>query len=179
VNAARNQSQYQVRLDWGLEGAAAVTPGAHIVIWVDALGTPGAPDPRAIPGESAIVLGSTGNSAALAAWVLERQAERGDRVIIAVVAAGTDEGRFAVEDLLAAGAVIDAIIAVGLDSTSPEAAAAAASFEGLRNAVSHLLSASVTAKQLAEAGRGQAVVEAKALNAEPGIRILREFSFQS
>ncbi|TBN57879.1 hypothetical protein EYE40_11015 [Glaciihabitans arcticus] len=179
MNAARNQTQYQVRFDWGLEGAAAIVPGAHILIWVDALPTAGAPDPLVVETDAAVIVGTVGNSAALAAWVLERQADLGDRVIISVVAAGADDGRFAVEDLLAAGSVIDAIIAVGLDSTSPEAAAASASFGGLRHAVSHLLSASVTGKELAAAGEQQVLVEARTANAQPGILVMREFSFRA
>ena len=40
--------------------------------------------------------------------------------------------RFAVEDLLAAGAVVDALASRGIDYASPEAAAACAAFTGLR-----------------------------------------------
>ena len=55
--------------------------------------------------------------------------------------------RFAVEDLLAAGAVIDALAEVGIDHNSPEAAAAAAAYTGLRRATRHLLSASASARE--------------------------------
>ena len=64
------------------------------------------------------------------------------------MAAGTDDGGFAVEDFLAAGAVIDALGDVGIDFVSPEAAVAGAAFAGLRNASLHLLSASVTGLSL-------------------------------
>ena len=96
----------------------------------------------------------------------------GDRAIVAVIAAGTDDGRFAVEDLLAAGAVVDALSTVGIDSTSPEAAAASAAYEGLRTATGHLLTASVTGQELG----AEAVAAAKAANAQPGVTVLREFS---
>jgi len=179
VNAATNQSQYQVRFDWGMDGAAAIAPGAHIVIWADALVTAGAPDPARLDVEGAVLLGSVGNRAAVAEWVLARQAELGDRAIVAVVAAGTDEGRFAVEDLLAAGAVIDAIAALGIDFVSPEAAAAIGAFEGLRNATTHVLSASVTGKRLLAGGSGSVVADAKISNAASDLRVLKEFRFDS
>ena len=179
MNAATNQSQYQVRFDWGMDGVAAITPGAHIVIWADALATAGAPDPARLAVEGAVLLGSVGNRAAVADWVLARQAELGDRAIVAVVAAGTDEGRFAVEDLLAAGAVIDAIAALGIDFVSPEAAAAIGAFEGLRNATTHVLSASVTGKQLLADGSGSVVADAKISNAASELRVLKEFRFDS
>jgi len=179
VNAASNQSQYQVRFDWGMDGAAAIAPGAHILIWADALVTGGAPNPADLDVEGAVLLGSVGNRAAVAEWVLARQADLGDRAIVAVVAAGTDDGRFAVEDLLAAGAIIDAIAALGIDFVSPEAAAAIGAFEGLRNATTHVLSASVTGKQLAADGRGSIVDDAKVTNAASELHVLKEFSFDS
>ena len=78
----------------------------------------------------------------------------GGRFRIAVVAAGVirDDGslRFAVEDLLAAGAIIEAIADRGIDHQSPEAAAAAAAYRGLRNATRHLITASVSARESRE-----------------------------
>ncbi|MGO7984151.1 hypothetical protein ACC691_40650, partial [Rhizobium johnstonii] len=79
----------------------------------------------------------------------------GRRAFIAVIAAGARDGldtRFCVEDLLGAGAVIDALASVGIDYSSPEAAAACAAFTGLRGAVTHLATASATAQELALAG---------------------------
>lgn len=177
MNDPRNQSQYQVRFDWGLEGAAAISPGAHILIWADALETAGAPDPLALDTDCAIVVATVGNRAAVARWVLDRQADLGDRAIVAVVAAGTDDARFAVEDLLAAGAVIDAIADVGIDFTSPEAAAAIGAYAGLRNATGHVLTASVTGKQLTASGDTERMDAARAAHASTELRILKEFSF--
>ena len=173
MSSPRNQPRFQVRFDWGLEGAEAIAGDAHIVVWADALVTPGAPDPLSIDGP-AIISATTGSAAAAARWILDRQADLGDRAIVAVIAAGTDDGRFAVEDLLAAGAIIDALSTLGIDSTSPEAAAASAAFEGLRNATGHLLTASVTGQELGAA----AVAEARSANALRELGILREFSLR-
>ena len=175
MNDARNQTQYQVRFDWGMDGAAAIAPGAHIVIWADALETIGAPDALSLNTDAAILVGTVGNRATVARWVLERQAAIGDRAIVAVVAAGTDDGGFAVEDLLAAGAVIDAIAALGIDFVSPEAAAAIGAYEGLRNATSHVLTASVTGKLVAAGGDVERLTAARAANASDELRVLKEF----
>jgi 2-phosphosulfolactate phosphatase len=88
----------------------------------------------------------------IGAWALARQQELGGRFRIAVIAAGAARAdgspRFAVEDLLAAGAIIEAIAAVGIDHQSPEAASAAAAYTGLRSATRHLISASETSREL-------------------------------
>ena len=157
-----------------MDGAAAIAPGAHVVIWADALQTSGAPDVLALATDAAVLAGTVGNRATVAQWVLTRQAELGDRVIVAVVAAGTDDARFAVEDLLAAGAIIDAIAALGIDFVSPEAAAAIGAYEGLRNATSHVLTASVTGKQLAAGGDLDLLAAARVANASDELRVLRE-----
>ncbi|MDF1478453.1 2-phosphosulfolactate phosphatase [Leifsonia sp. H3M29-4] len=166
----RNQTKYQVRFDWGLAGAAAIAPGSHIVVWADALPEPVA-DPLALRHDGALITGSVGSRTAVAQWILAKQVELGGRAVVAVVAAGGPDGRFAVEDLLAAGAVIDALAEVGIDFTSPEAAAAAGAFAGLRNATAHVLSACVSGQ---EAGAG-AVAAAREANARAEFGILREF----
>ncbi|WP_353987263.1 hypothetical protein [Ruicaihuangia caeni] len=150
------QRRYQVRFDWGGAGAARIADGADVTVWVDQVRTDAAGSPSAFT--PFVVEGSLQNAVAVAQWVLARQEERGDRFTVAVVAAGhavsavvpardpdaggeTDaaEPRFAVEDLFAAGAVVDALTAVGLDHCSPEAAAAAAAYAGLRGAMKHLV----------------------------------------
>jgi len=79
-------------------------------------------------------------------------------VKVAVVAGGEvrdDETvRFSVEDLLAAGAVIDALGALGIDACSPEAAAASAAYTGLSRATRHLFTASSSGVELREEGQG-------------------------
>lgn len=143
----RTQNYYQVRFEWGAEGARAVADGAHAVVWVDELGEQDVPELGV-----EVVAGALRSADAVARWALERQAELGGRFVVAVVAAGVRESdgslRFAVEDLLAAGAVIEAISDLGIDHTSPEAAAAVAAFAGLRQATRHLVSASVSAREL-------------------------------
>ena len=160
------QSQYQVRFDWGFAGAAAIADDADVIVWVDQLGFA---DTR-LP-DHGVVLGSIQNRRALADWALERQGDLGDRFTIAVVAAGElrDDGslRFAVEDLLGAGAVIDALADVGIDYCSPESAAASASFTGLRNATSHLISSSASGQAL-----GRPSVQ---LDPVDEVTVLREF----
>lgn len=147
MSAHRTQSNYQVRFEWGAEGARAVSDGVHAIVWVDELGA------EQVPAlEVEVVAGALRSADAVARWSLERQAELGGRFVIAVVAAGARQPdgslRFAVEDLLAAGAVIDAIAGLGIDHQSPEAAAAAAAYAGLRNATRHLVTASVSAREL-------------------------------
>jgi len=62
---------------------------------------------------------------------------------------------------------------VGIDYTSPEAAAAAGAWAALRNAGSHVLSASVAGQELLAAG-GSLDAARDAWSAA-GIRVLREF----
>lgn len=135
-----------MRFEWGTAGAAFVGVEADVVAWVDEIGSEAVP-----PGARVVALA---DAAQFAQWCLSRQEELGGRFRIAVVAAGATQPdgslRFAVEDLLAAGAVIDAIAEVGIDHQSPEAAAAAAAYTGLRNATRHLLNASVSAREAAQ-----------------------------
>lgn len=174
------QSQYQVRFEWGVEGAKAIAADADVLVLVDVLGEdPTFADSLVLPA-GIVVAGSLRNSAALAQWALTRQADKGDRFTIAIVAVGeTWEGgalRFALEDLLGAGAIIDALAAVGIDYCSPEAAAAAAAFTGLRNATGHLIGASTSGRAAAGGGDRSAIDNAIAVNASADVPVLREFS---
>ncbi len=171
--AARTQQQYQVRFAWGVAGAGRIAHDTHLLVWVDVLPAPRDHDDAlrrtvaALPDGPEVVLGHLGNASAVAERVTRLQAERGDRCVVAIVAAGADHAArsdaadaageawdvpgspdFAVEDLLAAGAVLDALAAVGIDHTSPEAAAACAAYTGLRRATKHLVSASEGAREL-------------------------------
>lgn len=200
--AAGTQGKYQVRFAWGLGGAGRIARDAHLVVWVDVLPEPGGATARhgdtaaraqaaaaLLPHGPEVVLGHLGNAAAVAERVTRLQAERGDRCVVAVVAAGrltvgradaaddagepadTDEvPESAVEDLLAAGAVVDALVATGIDHTSPEAAVACAAYTGLRRAVRHLVSAAEGAADL-----DRETVHA-ALAAGPDLVVLRESS---
>ena len=149
MTTPHGQTQYQVRFDWGFAGAQTIGGDADVIVWVDQLGF--AEHTAALP-EHDVVLGTIENRRALAAWALARQGDLGDRFTIAVIAAGEQRPdgslRFAVEDLLAAGAVIDALADAGIDYCSPESAAAAAAFTGLSNATSHLISSSASGQAL-------------------------------
>lgn len=153
------QQKYQVRFAWGVDGAERITPGAHLLVWVDALpeartagghdaageATAGPrPDLAAVPERMTVGLGAGTD---VADRVTSLQTGFGDRCVVAVVAAGPG---FAAEDLLAAGEVVDALAARGIDHSSPEAAVACAAFTGLRRAVKHLVSASENGVALAE-----------------------------
>jgi hypothetical protein len=184
------QAKYQIRLDWGVAGARAVAQDADVIVWVDVLppaasdtapdaATDTAPAPE-LPGSGAVIEGGLSTAAAAAQWVLDHQVRLGRRAMVAVIPAGTQRAdggtRFAVEDLLGAGAVIDALQALGIDYCSPEAAAAASSFVGLRGAVGHLLTASVSGQEYPADARRAEVTPFGVLNARADVVVHRPFS---
>jgi len=179
VPAAHRQAKYQVRFDWAAAGAAAVAADADIVVWVDALADePVEAAAAQIPGTGAVVAAGLTDAPAVARWILDQQVRLGRRAMVALIAAGgtTAEGgtRFAVEDLLAAGAVVDALASVGIDYSSPEAAAACAAFTGLRGAVAHLLTASVSGQERIAAGADAAELAGSGrLGTVSEVRVLR------
>jgi phosphosulfolactate phosphohydrolase-like enzyme len=186
VTEASEQGQYQVRFDWGRDGAKAIGVDADVLVLVDLLGESPELAGSLEATAGVVIAGSLRNCAAVARWAVQRQAQKGDRFTVAVVAVGdtvaageTREAatRFALEDLLGAGAIIDALADVGIDYCSPEAAAAAAAFTGLRNATGHLIGASVGGR--AATARGErSVIEAQIdINSSHDVPILREFSF--
>lgn len=157
----RTQSKYQVRFDWGRDGAVAIGQGADVMVVADAVGAA-----DVIPADFAgpVLAATLGNRSSTAQWVLAQQHGKGDRFSVAVVAAGaSEEGglRFCVEDLLLAGGIVDALADAGIDYASPEAASAAASFQGLHRAVSHILSASVSGQSLLADGDERGIAEAR------------------
>ncbi|WP_150307826.1 2-phosphosulfolactate phosphatase [Planctomonas psychrotolerans] len=129
-----------------------------------------------------VVAGSLRNRTAVAEWVLREQEKLGGRATVAVIAAGEsrDSGalRPAVEDLLAAGAILDALIDVGIDHCSPEAAAAAAAFSGLRRGIGHLITASASAEEARAAGAADEEL-ARQVDASRTVPVLREFGFRA
>jgi 2-phosphosulfolactate phosphatase len=156
------QAKYQVRFDWGPTGAGAIGVGADVLVLADALGDSDVDALLPAGFTGAVVAATLSNAGATATWALEQQVGKGDRFAVAVVAAGestADGVRFCVEDLLLAGGVIDALAEVGIDYCSPEAASAAAAFQGLRAARSHILSASVTGQRIL-ASAGAAAIDA-------------------
>lgn len=193
------QSDYQVRLDWGLAGRERLAP-AHVVVVVQTLGlsmralaaTEGggalvldgtdSADELALAAarEGAhVVVGGLRNASAVAAHVLEVQRARGERTSISVIAAGhpDDEAlRFAVDDLLGAGAVVAALGDLGIDHASPDAAVAGEGFRALGGAVRHLLTASGTGRLLSAQGERDAVLGAAARDAASVVPIVRDGS---
>lgn len=184
MNSPLAQSQYQVRFDWGIEGARAIAEDVDVIVVVDVLSWSTSVDLAALRDHTAVVVaGSLRNRSAVARWALAQQDAKGDRFTIAVIAAGESwvdgSTRFAVEDLLGAGAVIDALADLGIDHCSPEAAAASAAFTGLRKATVHLIGASATARDLTAAGRRDDVDLAVAVDSSSTVPVLGEFGFRS
>jgi len=139
---------------------------------------------RAAALGATVLLGCLRNARATAEAALAEQVRRGERTSIAVVAAGEltsrDPGapvRFSVEDQLGAGAVIDALGTLGVDHTSPEAAATCESFRGLRGAVRHLLTASGSGQELLERGARDEVLRAAQVDVDTAVPVLRDGAF--
>ena len=175
---AAPQQKYQVRFDWGQGGFRALSDSADVVIIADALPSLSTENqtqaadvtahPTADSTPTRVIAATLANRRAVADWVLARQAEKGGRFSVAIIAAGDTraDGSFqpSVEDLLAAGSVIDALTDLGIDHCSPDAAAASAAFVGLKRALKHLVSASQSGQALAAAGRASEVAAATALD---------------
>ncbi|KTS12860.1 MULTISPECIES: 2-phosphosulfolactate phosphatase [Microbacterium] len=198
------QANYQVRLDWGRPGLDRLAP-ADVVILVQTLGLsadaltaieagatlpveglPTAALVRAAAGDAAEVLvGGIRNARAVADRVLEIQTARAARTSIALIAVGYPDGpdaetlRFAVDDLLGAGAVIAALGDLGIDHASPDAALAGEGYRALRGAARHLLSASGTGRSLTDAGRADVVQAAAARDAASVVPTLIDDAFRA
>ena len=156
---SRAQSTYQIRLAWGEAGLTQLAP-AEIVVIVDALGSSGdlAASAATLPNSPTVFVTTLRNRTATAQAIYDEQVARGGRTAINLVLAG-DDGAFAVEDYLAAGAVADALTSLGIDHSSPDVAVATEGFRPLTKALKHLLSASASGLSLKNEGRGD---EAKA-----------------
>ncbi len=174
-----DQSTYQVRLDWGVQGFARLAP-ADVVVVVDVLrfsttvtdsvargGTVDLADAvswsrngaavaaaAADSGEATVLLAGLRNARAAARAVAVLQERRQARTSVALIAAGEADAagdvRFAVEDHLGAGAVVAALTDLGIDHTAPDAAVSAEGFRALRRALRHMVSASGSARELAD-----------------------------
>jgi hypothetical protein len=179
------QAKYQVRFDQGVDGVRRVGAGVQVVVWVDqtstdrAAGANGAVVPPAVldaaPADAAVLVANLRDAAAAAAWILAEQERLGRRAYLAVVAAGRPDGGFGADDVLAAGAVVDALIEHGIDDTSPEAAVASAAYAGLRRAVAHLATASAAGREAIAAGADPAVLRRDAArDAAATARVVRE-----
>ncbi|NYF15314.1 2-phosphosulfolactate phosphatase [Microbacterium sp. AK009] len=137
--------------------------------------------PHAVEDEPAgpiVLLAGLRNASAVAQAIADEQERRGRRTSISIIPAGElGHGgaplRFAVEDLLGAGAVIDALTTRGIDHSSPEAATAGEAFRGLRGAVRHLLTASGSGQELIEKDLRPDVVRAAEVDASDAVPIVR------
>lgn len=204
-----DQSTYQVRVEWGVAGLARLAPADIVVVVdvlrfsttvidaiergddypldaaAHAISINGAPVAEAAAdGGALVLLGGLRNASAVAAAVLAEQERRGARTSITVIAAGElspGDGtlRFAVEDQLGAGAIVEALGALGIDHTSPDAAVAAESFRALRRAVKHLLTASGSGLELIGRGLRDDVLAAAAVDAASAVPVLREGVFRA
>lgn len=171
-----DQSTYQVRLEWGVEGLDRLAP-ADVVVVVDVLrfsstvadavasgSAVSLDDARgwsrngaavaARVGEAAVLVGSLRNASAVARAIATLQDRNQARTSVNVIAAGEADAdgavRFAVEDHLGAGAIVAALTDLGIDHTAPDAAVAAEGFRALKRALRHMVSASGSARELAD-----------------------------
>lgn len=135
---------------WSTNGAAVAA----------AASAPGGPDAPPVT----ILVGGIRNAAAIARAVMTLQERQGARASVSIIAAGelapTGELRFAVEDQLGAGAIVSALCDLGIDHSSPEAAAAAEAFRALRPGLRHMLIGSGSGRELVEGVTSTARMEA-------------------
>lgn len=183
VDVLRFSSTVTTRVAAG--GAVPLDAAAHAV---SLNGTAISRAAAALDPAPIVLLGCLRNASAVAETIADEQRRRGARTSIALIAGGelvpADAGaaartarRFAVEDLLGAGAIVDALGVRGIDHTSPEAAAAGEAFRGLRAATRHLLAASGSGQELAERGAHDEVRAAAELDASTAVPVLREGVF--
>lgn len=153
MNPFVSQERYQVRLDSGLAGASRLA-AADVLVIADAFTLVSAElsreISRAVPADH--VLSTTVDSAVeVAAEIMTRQQGLGRRLGIAIVMHSRDVAgveRFLVENFFAAGALVAALGDLGIDHSSPDAAAAGEAYRSLRGGMAHLLSATSTAQAL-------------------------------
>jgi len=186
VTAAAQQQRYEVRFDWGSAGRRRISPGAGVIVFAEGADgrvvsaiergerVAGSADARdaAARSTSLVLAASLRNRTAVAQAVLQHQIDRGERVRVAIVAETSADAGFAVDALLTAGAVVDALATVGIDYSSPEAAAAGAAFTGLGRAVGHLYTASTVGQARIDDGERDAVVAAGTVDAAEAVPVL-------
>lgn len=170
-----SQSEFAYRFDWGTDGLRALAPHCDVLVIVDVLQlpSPNGADLTVVATELAVpfvLAGSLRNATATARRAL---ALAGDEGAIGVVAAGerwgTPDGplRPAVEDLLGAGAILQALDPSGAANApggSPDARAARAAFLDARPRLVESLRASPSGRELAARGCSDDVSTAAALD---------------
>jgi len=190
-----DQSRYQVRLEHGVDGLRRLAP-SDVVVIVDVLDVSRRAIDAAVAGidltvadlgdaarstvaaapASSVLVGGLRNAPAVAAAILAEQERRGQRTSVALVAS-TPHGRFAVENQLAAGAIIDGLAARGIDHSSPEAAVACEGFRALRGAVRHMVTAAGTGQLLVDEGLRDAVLAQARIDDTDAVPMLRDDHF--
>ena len=140
-------NHYQVISGWGPNALSSVAHSADVIIWVNALNLPEhAPELNDFPSSASVIECDLQSSFAAAQWAYEKQLQVGSRLLIAVLCA--DSAGVSVPDFLGAGAVIERLAQLGLDALSPEAAVLNASYLKLSPVMSHLISASLSVREL-------------------------------
>jgi 2-phosphosulfolactate phosphatase len=134
-------------------------------------------------GAGVVVAGCLRNATAVAGWLAGQGLGSRERPV-AVVAAGekwpTGELRPAIEDLLGAGAIIEAL---GLSDSSspevfsPEAEAAAAVWRAQRHHLADTLQRSSTGRQLTEGGHAPDIVVAAQFDAQDTVPVIVDGAF--
>lgn len=166
------QGQYQVRFGSASDSTLVEAGDLDLLIRASAFEAA----TGQIGGSAPIIRSSFNNRSAVARRVLEEQAEKEGRFVVAIVVDSDSQTGTAVGDFLAAGAVIDALAELGIDYCSPEAAAACIAFQGLRPSIGHILSASVGGRALSETGRAAELERAIQVDSSSEIPIDREYS---
>ncbi|RPF25574.1 2-phosphosulfolactate phosphatase [Streptomyces sp. Ag109_G2-6] len=135
----------------------------------------------AAAGDCVVVAGSLRNATAVGQWVAGQGFGTVQRPV-AVIASGErrPDGsmRPALEDLLGAGAVIASLRDSGKDRLSPEAAVAAAAFEGIED-VGGAVTGCASGRELVDLGYADDVAIATELNACKVIPVLTDGAFAS
>jgi hypothetical protein len=140
-------NHYQVVSGWGPNALSTVAHSADVIIWVNALNLlEYAPVLTDFPFTASVIECDLQASFAAAHWAFDKQMKEGRRLLIAVVCA--DSSGVSVPDFLSAGAVIERLAQLGLDALSPEAAVLNASYLKLSPVMSHLISASLSVREL-------------------------------
>ena len=121
------------------------------------------------------------NRSAVAAWLATRLLAEADATVVVVAAgerwAGDDSLRPALEDLLGAGAVVAALGAAGVDGWSPEASAAAYTFEACQGSLSDVLRSCSSGQELIGRSFGEDVDIAAELDSSLHVPVLRDDAF--
>jgi len=117
------------------------------------------------------------NRSAVAQWLAIRLLADPNAVVVMVAAgerwAADDSLRPALEDLLGAGAVVSALGEAGVGGWSPEASAAAYTFEAFLGSLSDVLRSCSSGQELIGRGFGEDVDIAAQLDTSPHVPLLR------